>query len=187
MPPCDKFDASARGREVGAEAAEECDALDEPDTDRTGEMVAMADPGRAGRFRVARAFFCASIASLKDGFELAPIVLFERPIPGRATGSIFLGELGLLGSFWSSFCAVESRASIMLQGPVSIPSHDKRQREGFLRFSLGRPYSSEVPVRRSHALPNAWVCVGQTLLDTLLQEVKTSRVLNVVLVMRLLL
>jgi hypothetical protein len=119
MPPCDKFDASARGREVGAEAADECDALDEPDTDRTGEIVAMADPGRAGRFRVARAFFCASIASLKDGFELVPIVLFERPIPGRAAGSVFLGELGLLGSFWSSFCAVESRASIMLQGQLA--------------------------------------------------------------------
>src|SRR3954468_19749417 len=73
----------------------------------------MAEPGRAGMFLVAAmaAFFCASIVSLRLGFD-AVMVLLERPSPGRAVAaplSGFLGEFGLLGSFWSSFCAVPSR------------------------------------------------------------------------------
>jgi hypothetical protein len=99
IPPCDKFDGSARGRVAGAVAVDELDIVDEPDTDRTGDIEAIADPGRAGRVLLARAFFCANMASLSDGFELAPIVLFDSPKPGRGAGSAFLGEFGLLGSF----------------------------------------------------------------------------------------
>ena len=82
----------------------------------TGEKADMADPGRAGRFLVARlaAFFCAITVSLREGLP-DPMVLFESPIPGRLGGTApFLGELGLFGSFCRSFCAVESRLSITL-------------------------------------------------------------------------
>jgi hypothetical protein len=72
----------------------------------------MAEPGRAGRFLAARfALFWAIIVSLRLGFP-ADIVLFDRPKPGRGA-SPFLGELGLLGSLLRSFCAVESRSSMM--------------------------------------------------------------------------
>jgi hypothetical protein len=81
---------------------------------RAGEKWDIADPGRAGRFLAAiAAFFCANIVSLREGFEL-PIVLLERPSPGRAATSGFLGELGLFGSFCSSFWACASSAFIML-------------------------------------------------------------------------
>jgi hypothetical protein len=79
---------------------------------RAGVIDAMAEPGLAGMFFEESAFFCANIASRKDGLEL--IVLFERPRPGRGATSAFLGELGLFGSFCNSFCAVESRFSIIL-------------------------------------------------------------------------
>ena len=85
------------------------------DPGRCGDIVAIAEPGRTGKFFTARAFFCANIVSLSDGFDAVDIVLFEKPMPGRATGSApFLGELGLFGSFCRSFCAVESRFSIIL-------------------------------------------------------------------------
>lgn len=73
----------------------------------------MADPGLTGRFFVAMAFFCAIMVSLSDG--LAPIVLRERPRPGRAAGSAFLVVLGLFGSLSSAFCVVGSRVSIILE------------------------------------------------------------------------
>lgn len=79
----------------------------------------MADPGRAGKFLVASAFFWANIVSLRDGFE-PPIVLFDNPRPGLTAPSTFLGELGLFGSFWSSFCAVESNVSMILPQLVLI-------------------------------------------------------------------
>jgi hypothetical protein len=72
----------------------------------------MAEPGRAGRFRAARvAFFLATIVSLSVGFP--PIVLLDKPSPGLA-GVPFFGELGLLGSFLKSRCAVPSKPSMML-------------------------------------------------------------------------
>lgn len=54
------------------------------------------------------------MVSLSDGFG-GPVVLLEKPIPGRAAtaASGFLGELGLSGAFSSSLCCVASR-------PVSI-------------------------------------------------------------------
>jgi hypothetical protein len=66
----------------------------------------MAEPGRAGMFLLAiAAFFCASIVSLNDGFG-GPVVLLEKPKPGRTptTGSAFFGELGLSGAFSRSRC-----------------------------------------------------------------------------------
>lgn len=41
------------------------------------------------------------------------MVLLDKPRPGRVAVSVFLGELGLLGSFWSSFWAVPSSAAII--------------------------------------------------------------------------
>ena len=74
----------------------------------TGEKADMAEPGRAGRFLVARAaFFCAITVSLREGLP-APMVLFESAGPGRvagAVGALLGGEFGLLGSFCRSFCA----------------------------------------------------------------------------------
>lgn len=68
------------------DVAEACDGAG---LDRTGEMVAIADPGLGGRFLTPKAaFFWASIASLSEGFELV-IVLFDKPKPGRGTGSDF--------------------------------------------------------------------------------------------------
>lgn len=74
----------------------------------------MADPGLTGRFFVARAFFWANMVSLSDGLA-APIVLRERPRPGRAAGSALFGVLGLFGSFSSAFCIVGSRVSMRLE------------------------------------------------------------------------
>lgn len=92
------------------------EAVDEPETARDvrgGEKWAMADPGLAGRFLVAMAFFCAIMVSRSDG--LAPIVLRERPRPGRAAGSALFGVLGLFGSRSSAFCTVGSKVSIRLE------------------------------------------------------------------------
>ena len=96
-------------------AAVLAEAVDEPETARDirgGEKCAMADPGLTGRFFVARAFFWAIMVSLSDG--LAPIVLRERPRPGRTTGSTFFGALGLFGSLSSAFCVVGSKVSMRL-------------------------------------------------------------------------
>lgn len=63
----------------------------------------MADPGRAGRFFAAsEAFFCAIMVSRRLGL-LALIVLLDIPRPTRGAGSVFFGELGLLGSLLRSF------------------------------------------------------------------------------------
>jgi len=83
---------------------------------RTGEKLDMAEPGRAGTFLVAPSAFRPAITvSLSEDLE-DPIVLFDRPRPGRAVVVVvaFLGELGLFGSFWSNFCAVLSRPSMIL-------------------------------------------------------------------------
>ena len=81
---------------------------DEFDTVRTGEKWAMADPGRAGRFLDAAAFFWA-ITSRKLGLaDDDDMVLLDKPSPGRTVPSAFLGEFGLFESFCNSFCAVAS-------------------------------------------------------------------------------
>lgn len=113
IPPWDDV-VSGRVRVAGFGAVVDVvDACDDPEFDRTGEIVAIADPGLGGRFLELIAFFWANIASLSEGFELV-IVLLDRPKPGRGAGSDFLGELGFAGSFCSNFCAVESRLSIIL-------------------------------------------------------------------------
>jgi hypothetical protein len=121
MPPDTAVD-SGRVREVPAAAVDvvAVEALDVPDTLLAGEMCAMAEPGRAGRFFVAMARFCASMASLRLGLDEV-MVLLDSPKPGRATGaaSTFLAALGLFWSFCSSFCAVPSRFSMMLSTFVS--------------------------------------------------------------------
>lgn len=95
--------ASGRVRTAGVDDADAPETVDEFDTVRCGEKCAMADPGRGGRFLPAMAaFFCASIVSRRLGLG-GPMVLFDKPRPGRVVPSAFLGELGLCGSFLSSF------------------------------------------------------------------------------------
>jgi hypothetical protein len=107
-PPCETVvDNSGRTLTGGASAAEDVlEDVEEFETFRIGENVDMTDPGLAGRFLFAiAAFFCANIVSLKEGFG-GPVVLLEKPSPGRAvaTGSAFFGEFGLSGDFSKSFC-----------------------------------------------------------------------------------
>lgn len=85
-------------------------ALEAPDTVlifRGGEN-SIAEPGRGRDASMAEpgldiAARCAFMVSLMDG--LVPMVLREKPMPGRATpvASVRLGVFGLLGSFSSSF------------------------------------------------------------------------------------
>jgi hypothetical protein len=94
------------------------EAVADPETARVvrgGEKCAIADPGLTGRFFAARAFFWAIMVSLSDGLAAPPIVLRERPRPGRAAGSAFFGVLGLFGSFSRAFCVVGSNAAISLR------------------------------------------------------------------------
>ena len=101
---------------VAVVAVEAADTVEEFETVRAGEKCAIAEPGRAGRlFLVARALFCAIIASRRLGLE-APIVLLDSPRPGRgAPPAVRLGEdEGLFGSFRRSFWAVASRLSMII-------------------------------------------------------------------------
>jgi hypothetical protein len=78
----------------------------EDETVRTGENDDIAEPGLAGKLLFAiEAFFCASIVSLREGFG-GPVVLFEKPRPGRGAtvASTFFGEFGLSGAFSRSLC-----------------------------------------------------------------------------------
>ena len=113
-------------------AAVLAEALDEPETARVvrgGEKCAMADPGLTGRFFAARAFFWAIMVSLSDGLG-APIVLRERPRPGRAAGSAFFGVLGLFGSLSSDFCVVGSKVAISLEITSVFNGYAMKQLEG---------------------------------------------------------
>lgn len=96
-------------------AFDEVEAVEEVETFRIGEKLDIAEPGRAGMFLLAAmaAFFCASIVSRRDGFG-GPEVLLEKPKPGRATASGFLGEFGLSGAFSSSLCCVASNVAMIL-------------------------------------------------------------------------
>lgn len=99
------------------------EAFDVPDTVRVGRGgdISMADPGLVGRdgsmadpgLVAIAAFLAAIIVSLMEGL-LVPIVLRENPIPGRTGASVRFGAFGLAGSFWRSFCAVESKLSMIL-------------------------------------------------------------------------
>lgn len=91
---------------IGAisEAVGAVEAVEEDETVRMGENVDIAEPGRAGKFLLAKAaFFWASMVSLKEGFG-GPVVLLENPSPGRATASAFFSELGLSGATSRSLC-----------------------------------------------------------------------------------
>jgi hypothetical protein len=114
MPPAlTEIVPSGRPRIAGFAAGAAFPELDAPDAVLTGEMCAMAEPGRAGRFLVdSVAFFWANMASRRLG--LLDIVLLDIPRPGLGASG-FLGELGLLGSLLSSFCAVGSKSSMMLE------------------------------------------------------------------------
>jgi hypothetical protein len=96
-------------------AASEVDDVEVEETVRTGENADIAEPGRAGRFLLARAaFFWAAIVSLREGFG-GPDMLLEKPRPGRPPlASAFLGEFGLSGAFSSNLCCVASRFAMIL-------------------------------------------------------------------------
>lgn len=91
--------ALARVVDAVVVAVDAADVLDEPETVRIGEIVAIAEPGRAGSVLVVKALFWAIMVSLSEGFELLPIVLFEKPSPGLTAGSVLAGAFGLCGSF----------------------------------------------------------------------------------------
>lgn len=113
MPPALTAIDSGRALVGGLAAGAAVDCVDVFEAVRTGEIWAMADPGRAGRFLLAaEALFWASIASRRLG--LLAVVLRDKLLAGRAAVSVFLGELGLLGSLFNSFCAVASRSAIIL-------------------------------------------------------------------------
>ena len=120
MPPVEPIMAdSGLARTAGA-AGGACDKLD---TDFEGEKCDMAEPGRVVPALVVMARFCASIASRTLGFEV-PIVLFDKPRPGRAPPSGFLGDLGLLGSFWMgasmrSLTLEPRRSDVTATGPTA--------------------------------------------------------------------
>jgi hypothetical protein len=115
MPPALTAIDSGRAL-VGGLAAGAVECEDAFDAVRDGEICAIAEPGRAGKFLLAAlALFCASIASRRLG--LLPVVVFDRVPAGRAV-SVFLGELGLLESLAKSFCAVASKSAMILR-PVS--------------------------------------------------------------------
>jgi hypothetical protein len=153
---------SGRCRTAGAAEAEE--TADEFETLRLGEKCDIAEPGRVGKVRVAAkaSFFFASIVSRSDGLP-GPRVLFDKPIPGRTAVSVFFGELGLLGSFCNSFCAVASRLSIILRtchGELAVNSRAANVAEmANLHFSSCRPNPSKYPVCGSHSLPHTRVRV----------------------------
>lgn len=88
-----------------ASEADDAGAVEDEETVRIGENDDIAEPGRAGRFLLARAaFLWAAMASLREGFG-GPAVLLEKPRPGRGpTASVFLGEFGLSGEFSNSLC-----------------------------------------------------------------------------------
>ena len=137
---------SGRGPLTGA--SEEVEALEEDETVRIGEKLDIADPGLACRFLLVIAafvFWASIIVSFKEGFG-GPVVLFEKPIPGRATtGSAFLGgEWGLSGAFRKSFCWVASRVSMILEILSGFATLVKSQE--YLRFCLCRPNLSKCPV-----------------------------------------
>lgn len=112
MPPAElRRDDSGLVRTVEVVVAA-VGGCDEPETVTAGEKCAIAEPGRAGGGLVAMALFWAIMASRILGFG-GPMVLLDKPSPGRATPSGFLGELGLLGSFSSSFAAVASSPLMM--------------------------------------------------------------------------
>lgn len=103
MPPAltDRVDS---GRVlVAAGFVDAVEWVDVFDVVRTGDEIwAMAEPGLAGRFLAARAFFWAIMASRRLGL-LDAMVLLDNPRPGRAGASVFLGEFGLFGSLFNSF------------------------------------------------------------------------------------
>jgi hypothetical protein len=121
IPACDFPNVSALDRvaETVAVLAEVVVTPDEPDTVRTGDTAAMAEPGRGGKFFAVRALFWAIMVSLSEGLELVPIVLFEKPSPGRGAGSDLTVAFGLCGSFCNNFWAVPSRPSMILSHAVS--------------------------------------------------------------------
>lgn len=88
MPPCARLEASALGLVEPVDEPAAADMLEEPETVRTGDTDAIAEPGRGGSVLDDRAFFWANIASLIEGFAVL-IVLLESPNPGRGAGSAF--------------------------------------------------------------------------------------------------
>lgn len=116
-PPCETAaEGSGRALVVGpSEIFDVADDTEAVEAMRTGENVDIAEPGRAGIFLAAKAaFFWAIIVSRRESFG-GPVVLLEKPSPGRAaTGSAFFGEFGLFGSFSNSLCCGASSVAIML-------------------------------------------------------------------------
>lgn len=89
------------GRSLAGAAS---DIVEVPETVRIGDNADIAEPGRAGRFLLAiTAFFCAAMASLREGFG-GPETLLEKLEPGRLPPSAFFGEFGLSGQFSSNLC-----------------------------------------------------------------------------------
>lgn len=162
----------ALGRVAVDGAVEACEV---PDTVRVGRGgdISMADPGLGRDGSMAEpglaamaAFLAANMVSRMEGL-LVPIVLLENPIPGRTVaGSVRLGAFGLCGSFWSSFCAVESKLSMILEQFVSNEITSVRNVYIInLRICPGRPNLMKFPIRGSHLFSHARIWIIQALFN----------------------
>ena len=157
IPPAEPSMADSGLVRTGAVAAGACE---EPDPVPADEKCDIAEPGRAGTVLVAIARRWAIIASRTLGFDV-PMVLFDKPKPGRAPPSGFLGDLGLLGSFCSSLAAVAS-SPLMIDSALAGQMPAKVQYVARIfsltpGFASARPFLMHFSIRSRPPVCSTWL------------------------------